>query len=71
MDGVTSITLPISNSLKKISYPKNLTSWTVDNKPNLESITFEGTDSLTSISVTNSSQYAASYAVTLLNNMLV
>jgi hypothetical protein len=71
MDGVTAFTLPISNSLKKISYPKNMTAWTVDNKPNLTSIAFEGTDQLTSVSVTNSSQYAASYAVNLLNNMMV
>jgi hypothetical protein len=70
MDGVTSITLPISNSLKKISYPKNLTSWTVDNKPNLESITFEGTDSIQNISVTNSSQVASEKAIELLNNLL-
>ena len=70
MDSITSITLPISNSLKKISYPKNMTTWTVDNKPNLESISFEGTASIAEISVTNSSVYAAQQAINVLANII-
>ena len=70
MDSVTSITLPISNSLKKISYPKNMTAWTMDNKPNITSITFEGTSALTTISVTNSSAYAAQQAINILSNLV-
>lgn len=70
MDGITAITLPISNSLKTISYPKNLTSWTMDNKPNVSSIKFEGFDNLTEISVTNSSEYAAQEAINVLERLM-
>lgn len=70
MDGVTSVTLPISNSLKKVSYPKNLTSLVIDNKPNLTDISMEGNSSITSISVTNSSAYAAQQAINILSNLI-
>ena len=70
MDGITSIVLPISNSLIRISYPKNITTWTVDNKPNLQTVIFEGIDNITEISVTNSSEYVAQESINILNNLI-
>lgn len=67
MPNVTSISHPAGSSLKSVSYPANLISWIINNKPNLNSITFEGYNSLTTISVTNSSNVAAKKAIELLN----
>lgn len=64
MDGITEIQLPIGNSLKRLSYPANLITVAIDNKPNLADVSFEGTDSVTSVSVTGSSNYVAQLAIT-------
>ena len=70
MDSATTIVMPAGSSLRSVRYPKNMTSWTLDNKPNLTSIAFEGYSSIQSISVTNSSQNAATKAIELLNNLM-
>ena len=70
MDSVTDIVLPISNSLRKISYPKNMTSWSVSNKPNLTSVSFEGTSLIEYISVTNSSDYVAKLSIDILEKLI-
>ena len=70
MSGVTSISHPAGSSLRSVSYPANLTEWVINNKPNLNSITFEGYNSLTRISVTESSAVAAKKAIELLNNLM-
>ena len=64
MDSVTSITLPVGNSLQTIHYPKNLVSVAINNKPNLSEVTFEGSEYITDVSVTGSSDYVAQLAIT-------
>lgn len=64
MDGITEVQLPVGNSLKTLSYPANLITLTIDNKPNLEGVSFEGTSKITTVSVTNSSNYIAQQAIT-------
>lgn len=70
MPNVTSISHPAGSSLRAVSYPANLQSWVIDNKPNLNSITFEGYSSIGTISVTKSSAVAAKKAIELLNNLM-
>lgn len=64
MDGITEIQLPISNSLRRISYPANLITVTIANKPNLEEVLFEGISAITDVTVTDSSIYMAQLAIT-------
>ena len=64
MDGITEVQLPVGNSLKSISYPANLISVIIDNKPNLEEVNFEGTSEVITVSVTNSSNYIAGLEIT-------
>lgn len=70
MDSITDIVLPVSNSLIKISYPKNMTSWTMENKSNVTSVTFEGTSSIEEISVINTNTYVATMAIDMLNTLI-
>lgn len=65
MEATTTISFPVSNSLKKAHLSSGLQNLTLDNKPNLSEITFEGINSITSVRVTNSSNYAAQQAITL------
>ena len=64
MDGITEIQLPVGNSLRKVSYPANLATVTIDNKPNLSEVSFEGTGAVTNVTVTSSSAYIAQLAIT-------
>lgn len=64
MDGITEVQLPVGNSLKRASYPANLTTVTIDNKPNLSEVTFEGVGAVTNVAVINSSAYIAQLAIT-------
>lgn len=64
MDGIIEVQLPVGNSLRKISYPANLITVNINNKPNLNDVTFEGVNSVTEVSVTNSSDYIAQLAIT-------
>ena len=48
---LTSVTLPISNSLKKLYLPATLTSLRIDNQPNLEEVVIEGYDQLAEVYV--------------------
>jgi len=70
MNNVTSIAMPAGSSLISAHYPKNMTSWSINNKPRLTDITFEAYDKITTISVTSSSQEAADKAIELLNNLM-
>ena len=65
MEATTTISFPVSNSLKKAHLSSGLQNLTLNNKPNLSEITFEGINSITSVRVTNSSNYAAQQAITL------
>lgn len=64
MDSVRSITLPVGNSMKTIHYPAYLHSVTINNKPNLSEVSFEGTENITEITITDSSNYIAQLAIT-------
>lgn len=70
MPNVTTIEHPAGSSLRAVSYPANLRDWTINNKPNLNSITFEGYSSIETIVVTKSSTVAAKKAIELLNNLI-
>ena len=48
---LTSITLPTSNTLKKLYLPATLTSLRIDNQPNLEEVVIEGYDQLAEVYV--------------------
>ena len=48
---LTSVTLPISDSLKQLYLPATLTSLRIDNQPNLEEVVIEGYDQLAEVYV--------------------
>ena len=70
MPEIREIILPSGSSVKSVYYPGSMVAWRIDNKPNLTTINFEGYDSITTISVTNSSEVAAKKAIELLNNLM-
>lgn len=76
---VTTVTLPVGNSLKTLSLPDTIDQLIIDNKPNLETIKFngykvsensQGISQIKEINVTDSSKVAADTAIAMLNILL-
>lgn len=66
MPGTSEVVHPVGNSLKEANYADNLNKWEIDNKPNLETITFQSIEDINTISVTKSSQTASTKAIDML-----
>lgn len=68
MDATTTISFPVSNSLRKAHLSSGLQNLIIENKPNLSELTFEGISNIISVKVTDSSNYAAQLAITTFLN---
>ena len=66
---LTSISLPVTGTLKKIYYPANLLSIHIDNKPNLKEISIEDISKINNINITKSSNEALLFGINVITNI--